>query len=225
MSLFDNLPGSHTQTAIAFPASLAEKYKPHTFAEFVGLDKPKRILAKFADAPYPCGMLFVGSSGTGKTSMALALCEVIKGELHHVPSQQCNIENLDYVVSQCHYVPSSGKSFHVVLIDEAHKMTPAAQLSLLSRLDGTRPAPTTIFIFTATTTDGLDKALLSRLLMGEKAPFQSHGIAEQAASLLERIWEREAGDAEKPNFLRIVRDSQNNVRDALMSLETEILAA
>src|SRR5258707_9373674 len=206
MSLFDNLPGSHTQSAIAFPASLAEKYKPHTFAEFVGLDKPKRILAKFADAPYPCGMLFGGSSGTGKKSMALALCEVIKGELHHVPSQQCNIENLDYVVSQCHYVPSSGKSFHVVLIDEAHKMTPAAQLSLLSRLDGTRPAPTTIFIFTATTTDGLDKALLSRLLMGEKAPFHSHGIAGQAASLLDRICERESGDAEKPNFLRIVRD-------------------
>src|SRR6266699_3932375 len=194
MSLFDNLPCS--QTVIVVPASLAEKYKPHTFAEFVGLDKPKRILSMFADAPYPCGMLFVGSSGTGKTSMALALVEIIKGELHHVPSQQCNIENLDHVVSQCHYVPSSGKSFHVVLIDEAHKMTPAAQLSLLSRL-----------------------------LMGDKAPFQSHGMAEQAASLLERIWQAEAGDAEKPNFLRIVRDSQNNVRDALMSLETEILAA
>ena len=222
MSLFNNLPG---QAGLAFPASLAEKYRPHRFAEFVGLDKVKRILSKFADAPYPTGMLFVGSSGTGKTSMALALCEVIKGELHHVPSQQCNIENLDHVVSQCHYVPSSGKSFHVVLIDEAHKMTGAAQLSLLSRLDGTRPAPNTIFIFTATTTDGLDKALLSRLLMGDKAPFQSHGMAEQAASLLERIWESETGSTDKPNFLRIVRDSQNNVRDALMSLETEILAA
>jgi replication-associated recombination protein RarA len=220
MGLFSGLPD--TQAGFAFPASLAEKYRPRTFADFVGLDKPKRILAKFADAPCPCGLFFVGDSGTGKTSMALALCEAIRGELHHVPSQQCNVENLDHVVSQCHYVPNTGKSFHVVLVDEAHKMTNPAQLSLLSRLDGTRPAPNTIFVFTATTTDGLDSAFLSRLL---KVPFQSHGIAEQTASLLERIWEREAGAAEKPNFLRIVRDSQNNVRNALNTLQTEILAA
>ena len=49
-------------------------------------------------------------------------------------------------------------------------------------------------------------------------------MAEEAAKLLESIWVREVGEAEKPNFLRIVRDSQNNLRDALMSLETEILA-
>jgi len=47
-------------------------------------------------------------------------------------------------------------------------------------------------------------------------------MAEEAAQLLERIWEREAGQAEKPNFLRIMRDSQNNLRDALMTLETEL---
>jgi len=51
-------------------------------------------------------------------------------------------------------------------------------------------------------------------------------MAEQTASLLERIWQAEVGQTgDAPNFLRIVRDSQNNVRDALMSLETEILAA
>src|SRR5713226_2778889 len=120
MSLFDNLPGS--QTAIAFPASLAEKYRPHSFAEFVGLDKPTKILSKFADAPYSSAWLFVGSSGIGKTSMALAFCEAIRGELHHVPSQRCNVETLEDVIRQCHYYPSTGKSFHVVLIDEGDRM-------------------------------------------------------------------------------------------------------
>jgi replication-associated recombination protein RarA len=227
MSLFDNMPmvGQHPengQAGLAFPASLSEKYRPHTFAEFVGLDKPKRILAKFADAPYPSAWLFVGASGVGKTSMALALCEAIKGELHHVPSQQCNVETIENVVRMCQYVPASGKSFHVVLADEGDKMSKAAQLHLLSKLDATGFPPSTIFIFTANATEGLEDRFLSRT---RQIAFQSHGMAEQTAGLLERIWEREAGEATKPNFLRIVRDSQNNVRDALMSLETEILAA
>jgi replication factor C subunit 2/4 len=227
MSLFDNMPQSGScavaeQGGLAFPASLAEKYRPHTFSEFVGLDKPKRILAKFADAPYSSAWLFVGPSGTGKTSMALAFCEAIRGELHHIPSQQCNVETIENVIRQCHYVPSTGKSFHVVLADEGDKMSKAAQLHLLSKLDATAFPPSTIFIFTANATEGLEDRFLSRT---RQIPFQSHGMAEQTAKLLETIWKREAGDATKPNFLRIVRDSQNNVRDALMTLETELLAA
>jgi replication-associated recombination protein RarA len=219
MSLFQNLPT--TQAGLAFPASLSEKYRPHSLSDFVGLDKPKRILSKFSEAPYPSAWLFVGPSGTGKTSMALAFCEAIRGEMHHIPSQQCNVETIENMVRQCHYIPATGKSFHVVIADEADKMSKAAQLALLSKLDATAFPPNTIFIFTSNATDGLEDRFLSRT---RQIPFQSHGIAEQAAKLLETIWEREAGEAAKPNFLRIVRDSQNNVRDALMSLETEILA-
>jgi len=220
MSLFSNLP---EQAGLAFPASLADKYRPHSFSEFVGLEKPKRILAKFADAPYQSAWLFVGSSGIGKTSMALAFCEAIRGELHHIPSQQCNVENIENVVRQCHYVPSTGHSFHVVVVDEADRMSKPAQLALLSKLDATAFPPNTIFFFTCNTVEGLEDRFLSRT---RQIPFQSHGMAEQTASLLERIWQAEVGHTgDAPNFLRIVRDSQNNVRDALMSLETEILAA
>lgn len=221
MSLFQNLPT--TQTGLSFSASLSEKYRPHSLSDFVGLDKPKRILSKFSEAPYPSAWLFIGPSGTGKTSMALAFCEAIRGELHHIPSQQCNVENIENVIRTCHYVPSTGKSFHVVVCDEADRMSKAAQLALLSKLDATAFPPNTIFIFTCNATDGLEDRFISRT---RQIAFQSHGIAEQAAQLLENIWQREAGTAaEKPNFLRIVRDSQNNVRDALMSLETEILAS
>ena len=55
--------------------------------------------------------------------------------------------------------------------------------------------------------------------------FQSHGIAAEAAKLLEFIWNAEAGEgAEKPNFLRIVQSSKNNVRDAVNSLQVELLS-
>ena len=70
-----------------FPQPLAERYQPQTVSEFVGLDKPKRIMEKFCASAYPSAWLFVGPSGTGKTSMALAICKAVAGELHHIPSQ------------------------------------------------------------------------------------------------------------------------------------------
>ena len=54
--------------------------------------------------------------------------------------------------------------------------------------------------------------------------FSSYGLAGDAAKLLESIWQSEASGADAPNFARIVKDSANNVRDALMFLETELLA-
>jgi DNA polymerase III gamma/tau subunit len=227
MSLFDGMStsvgsSSASQSGFAFPASLSEKYRPHTFADFVGLEKPKKVLAKFADAPFPnAAFLFVGPSGTGKTTMALALCEAIRGELHHIPSQSCNVATVEEVTRQCHYVPRHN-SLHVVLADEADVMTPQAQLSFLSKLDGTAFPPQTVFIFTANDTERLQSRFLSRCMVLQ---FSSHGMATDAASMLERIWKAEAGDAPAPNFSRIVRESANNLRNAVNSLQVEILAA
>jgi replication-associated recombination protein RarA len=228
MSLFDGMSmiTGATQTVeqgmMPFPASLSEKYRPHSFEQFVGLDKAKKVLAKFAASPFPnAAFLFVGPSGTGKTSIALALCEAIRGELHHIPSQSCNVATLEDTVRQCHYVPRNN-SLHVVLVDESDQMTPAAQLAFLSKLDGTAFPPQTLFIFTANDTERLQPRFLSRCMTLQ---FSSHGMAKDTASLLERIWMAEGGTADNmPNVLRMVQDSKNNVRDAVNSLQVELLA-
>jgi DNA polymerase-3 subunit gamma/tau len=216
MSLFQAQPG------LFFPTSLSEKYRPRSLSDFIGLDKPKKVLTKFAASPFPnTAFLFVGPSGVGKTSMALALCDAIGGELHHIPSQSCNIATVDDIARQCHYVPRNN-SLHVVLVDESDQMSSAAQLSFLSKLDGTAFPPQTVFIFTANDTTKLQDRFLSRCMVLQ---FQSHGLAKEAASLLERIWQNEAGDsAERPNFLRMVQESKNNVRDAVNSLQVELLS-
>jgi hypothetical protein len=55
--------------------------------------------------------------------------------------------------------------------------------------------------------------------------FSSHGIAKEAATLLERIWQAETGTLDgAPNFLRMVQDGKNNIRDAVNSLQVELLA-
>jgi len=211
-----------TQAGIQFPASLSEKYRPHSLQDFVGLEKPKKVLAKFAQSPFPhAAFLFVGPSGTGKTSASLALCEMIRGELHHIPSQSCNVATVEDTVRQCHYVPRNN-TLHVVLVDEADQMTPQAQLAFLSKLDGTAFPPQTVFIFTANDTERLQDRFLSRCMVLQ---FSSHGMAKDIAGLLESVWLAEAGETtDKPNFLRMAQDSRNNVRDAVNSLQVELLA-
>ena len=206
--------------SLPFPQSLAEKYRPRTIAEFVGLDKPKRILAKFAAQPYPSAWLFMGPSGVGKTSMAQALCSQIQGELTHIPSQKCTAQAIEEACYHCHFVPLTG-GFHVVLIDEADRMTPAAQLSLLSKLDATAFPPNTVFIFTCNSTDGLEPRFLSRCRIIE---FSSYGMAGEIADYLGKVWHMEGGNGNAPDLARLAKESRNNVRDALMKLEVELMA-
>lgn len=152
--------------------------------------------------------------------MALALAATIRAEVHHIPSQQCNVANVEEVIRQCWYVPVSG-GFHIVLVDEADRMSNAAQLHFLSKLDATAFPPRTIFVFTCNSTDGLEARFLSRTRQIE---FSSYGLASKATRLLEAIWQSEANGASAPNLARIVKESSNNIRDALMCLETELLA-
>jgi len=221
--LFGNSPSSGNQSALDFPTPLTEKYRPRTMAEFVGLAKPKALCAKLAARPFPSAWLFVGPSGTGKTSMAMALGEMIPAEIHHIPSQNCDLANIERVCRTCQYVPAMGKRMHLIIVDEADQMSPAAQLALLSKLDSTAPLPNTIWIFTCNATDRLQDRFLSRV---KQIEFSSYGIASDAAALLQRIWdENVSASSPAPNFQRIVKESNNNVREALMKLETEIMLA
>ena len=140
--------------SLVFPQSLTEKYRPTRIADFLGLERPKKVLSAFLRRPAPGAWLFVGPSGVGKSTMALALANELQAELHKIPSQKCNAQSIEDTVRRCWYAPMTPGGFHVVLADEADQMTDAAQLALLSKLsfralrpgrsrdrDGSRPPP------------------------------------------------------------------------------------
>jgi replication-associated recombination protein RarA len=153
----------------------------------------------------------------------MALGEMMPAQVHHIPSQECDLANLERVCRTCAYVPAMGKRMHLILVDEADQMSPAAQLFLLSKLDSTAQMPDVIWIFTCNATDRLQDRFLSRVKVVE---FSSYGIATDAAALLQRIWDENAPNtAAAPNFARIVKESNNNVRESLMKLELELMLA
>jgi replication-associated recombination protein RarA len=207
------------QTGMEFPKPLTEEFKPVRLADFVGLEKQKKILANLAKAPRPCALLFKGSSGTGKTSMAYAFAAELDADVWHIGSQECKVEKLQETVARCHYVPRAGlKAFHVVICDEADCMSDAAQKYLLSKLDGTEACPNTIWIFTCNAVENFADRFLSRCIA--LPDFNSYGSGDAIADFLARVWQAKAPSATCPNFKKI---ACGNVRESLQRLETELL--
>lgn len=197
---------------------LCEKYRPQRIADFIGLEKPKRVLQRFADKPYGCAWLFVGRAGIGKTAMAQALASALAADVHVLPARGCTRENVAYVCSQCEGSP--GKR-HLILVDQADMLSRQSQTDLRSRLDGVGCLPNAVWVFTATNAEVLDEGFRSRCL---QLHFSSYGISKEAATLLEKIWELERPHPEmaRPNFARIIKEANNDIRAALMDIEVRL---
>jgi replication factor C small subunit len=202
---------------------LTDTYRPKSTADFIGLDKPKKLAKLLAAKPFSSYYIFRGPSGIGKTTFALAMAGEIGAEVHHIPSNDCTVDVIERMHRACFYMPSQGKRCHMILIDEADLMTKASRDCLLSMMDGTRPAPNTIIVMTSNDAEKFEDRFISRC---QSYQFSSQGIAPGAAELLARVWANEAPtDAKIPNFAGIVKGAKNNIRLALMELQQEITFA
>jgi len=214
------IPMVGRQANFAFPLPLSERYRPKRIAEFAGLKRVKRVMTRFAAAPTCSAFLFSGPSGTGKTSMALALAAEMGAEIHHIAARACDLEMVERTVAQCWYMPLLG-GWHVVVVDEADQMTAPAQVAWLSKLDATAFPPATVFIFTCNGTDRLEPRFLSRTMRLE---FEGE-LNGEAMFFLTGVWLAEAPGTQVPDLSAMLAENKGNIRDVLMRLQIEILAA
>lgn len=218
---------------------LVEKYRPITFDSFIGITEAVQDARDLVAQPASSAWLFVGASGTGKTALAQTIGAALAAEVHLISSQNCTVDTVRALRDRLAYAPMFGASWHLVIVDEADEMSPAAQNAWLSLTDSTNRPEQTIIIFTCNETELPEGVKMKRLrdIIPERLKdrfisrcevvrFSTYGIAKDTADLLARVWEAETGNAvPAPNFVRIVKEANTNVRESLQVLQRHVRRA
>ncbi|MGA8718351.1 MAG: DNA polymerase III subunit gamma/tau, partial [Solirubrobacteraceae bacterium] len=218
--------------------SLYRRHRPRTFADVVGQEHVVRTLRNAVEqGQVHHAYLFVGSRGTGKTSMAkiLAACLNCAEGPTTSPCGKCdscvsiaNATSLDVIEmdaasnnsvddirdlrEKVAYAPVSGRH-KVYILDEAHMLSPQAWNAFLKTLE--EPPPRTIFVLATTEAQKVLPTVVDRC---HRFDF-GRPTVEQVASVLERVSGEEGIDIEKGALALVARHATGSFRDALGTLE------
>jgi DNA polymerase-3 subunit gamma/tau len=218
--------------------SLYRRHRPRTFADVIGQEHVVRTLRNAVEqGKVHHAYLFVGSRGTGKTSMAkiLAACMNCVNGPTVEPCGTCescvpiaNATSLDVIEmdaasnnsvddirdlrEKVAYAPVSGRH-KVYILDEAHMLSSQAWNAFLKTLE--EPPPRTIFVLATTEAQKVLPTVVDRCHRFDFA----RPSAEQVTAVLERVVEEEKIDVERPALALVARHATGSFRDALGTLE------
>jgi DNA polymerase-3 subunit gamma/tau len=221
--------------------SLYRRHRPRSFADVVGQEHVVRTLRNAVErGQVHHAYLFVGSRGTGKTSMAKILAACLNCDLDPAhptisPCGECesclaiaNATSMDVIEMDAAsnnsvddirdlresvaYAPVSGRH-KVYILDEAHMLSPQAWNAFLKTLE--EPPPRTIFVLATTEAQKVLPTVVDRC---HRFDF-GRPTVEQVATVLQRVAGQEAIDVEKGALALIARHATGSFRDALGTLE------
>lgn len=144
--------------------ALYRKYRPEDFSEVVGQDHIVKVLEKsIQDNNVSHAYLFVGSRGTGKTSLARIFAKNLKtspNDLYEIDAaSNRGIDDIRELRDGVRVLPFDSK-YKIYIIDEVHMLSKDAWGALLKTLE--EPPKHVIFILATTELHKVPETIISR---------------------------------------------------------------
>jgi DNA polymerase-3 subunit gamma/tau len=219
--------------------SLYRRHRPGSFDEVVGQTHVVRTLRNAVEqGKVHHAYLFIGSRGTGKTSMAKILARSLnceRGGPTVTPCGECescvtiasgtsmdviemdaasnrSVDDVRDLRERVAYAPSGGH-WKVYILDEAHMLTKEAWNAFLKTLE--EPPPRTVFVLATTEAHKVMPTIADRC---QRFDFQRPSL-EQISEVLNRVAVQEGIQVDSGAVAMIARSAQGSFRDALGTLD------